>query len=189
MGPIKSNFYHELLVELSCDKSEATKIGLQWCLIPFNTRGWIATAPFWLALAELETLGLQLRQAKQSQHFRVCFYFRSENSAIFENSSTPRTMNWYGLAHFAHSMSKEHRADFLPHTGKQHKEMKWMPPPLYTTLNVLWKENCRVSIVPRILTQNPVTEGMVFEKYQSICSLTHVASNNQKNFDQKLLFQ
>ena len=133
MGPIKSNFYHELLVELSCDKSEATKIGLQWCLIPFNTRGWIATAPFWLALAELETLGLQLRQAKQSQHFRVCFYFRSENSAIFENSSTPRTMNWYGLAHFAHSMSKEHRADFLPHTGKQHKEMKWMPPPLYNT--------------------------------------------------------
>ena len=38
VGPIKSNFYHELLAELSCDKSEATKIGLQWCLIPFNTR-------------------------------------------------------------------------------------------------------------------------------------------------------
>ena len=25
----------------------------------------------------------------------------------------------------------------------------------------------------------------MFERYQSICSLTHVASNNQKNFDQK----
>ena len=185
MGPIKSNFYHELLAELSCDKSEATKIGLQWCLIPFNTRGWIATAPFWLALAELETLGLQLRQAKPSQHFRVCFYFRSENSAIFENSSTPpRTKPWIDTVwHILHTACQKNTELIFCHTQASNTR-KWNEyRRCYTTLNVLWKENCRVSIVPRILTQNPVTEGMVFERYQLICSLTHVASNNLTIFD------